>query len=296
MTDLGGPTTQYSAPSADSMWFPINGGVQRLDPANGEIVSTVEAGDALSAFGDPHGVAAQGDTLWIGEVGARSLLRVDPATEQIVQTIQLDVAPYAIALDGDTLWVSSFDASEVVRVDSVLGEVTARFVVDSPTGIAVGGDTVWVVAHRSDTLVRIDPATNETVATIRLGEPGDDPVCGMCVENVVFEYGSAWTANNAGRSVSRVDPSTNQATEIPVERRVWAVAAADGSIWGSQFEPLDESHLDLEAGGLVRIDPEMESVVSHSVPGALGVATGHESLWVVTVGRRSDLVYRYGIP
>jgi streptogramin lyase len=139
----------------------------------------------------------------------------------------------------------------------------------------------------------IHPSTT-AVATISLGEPGDDPVCSMCVENVVFEYGSAWTANNAGRSVSRVDPSTDQATEIPVELRVW-VASADDSIWGSQVEPLDGSHIDLEAGGLMRIDPETESVISYSVPGTVGVATGHESLWM-TVGRRADVVFRYGIP
>ena len=107
----------------------------------------------------------------------------------------------------------------------------------------VGGGAVWVVAHRSDSLMRIDPSGDEVVATIRLGAPrGENPVCSMCVENVVYAFGSAWTANNAGRSVTRIDAATNEAVEIPVEKRVWAVAATAETIWASQFEELDEAH------------------------------------------------------
>lgn len=295
-TDLQGPTTQYSAANADSMWFPIPGGIQRLDPSTGEIVSTINAGDATSNFEDPHGVAVEGERIWIAQLGARSVVRIDPVTEQIVQTINLDVAPYALALDGEDLWVSSFHDSAVVRVDTVVGETTARIEVDSPTGIAVGGDAVWVVAHRSDSLMRIDPLSDEVVATIRLGEPGDHPECSMCVENVVFAFGSAWTANNAGRSVTRIDPATNAAVEIPLEMRAWAVAAAGDSIWASQFDELDETHVDLEAGGVAELDPATNEVQQFELPGTLGVASGHDSLWVVALGRRSDIVYRYALP
>ena len=295
-TDLQGPTTQYSAAGADSMWFPVPGGVQRLDPSSGEIVSTISAGDATSDFEDPHGVAAEGDRIWIAQLGARSVVRIDPVTEQIAQTIDLDVAPYALALDGEDLWVSSFHDSAVVRVDTVVGETTARIEVDSPTGIAVGGDAVWVVAHRSDSLMRIDPSGEEVVATIRLGAQGESPLCSMCVENVVYAFGSAWTANNAGRSVTRIDAATNEAAEIPVEKRVWAVAATGETIWASQFEELDESHFDLEAGGLAALDPATNDVEQFDLPGTLGVASGHDSLWPVVVGPRSDIAYRYALP
>jgi streptogramin lyase len=296
VTDLHGPTTQYSASSADSMWFPVPGAVHRLDPNTGEITSTISVGDPKSDFEDPHGVAAEGDTIWVAQLGARSVVRIDPDTEQIVQTVDLDVAPYALALDGTDLWLSSFHDNAVVRVDTLLGEATTRIDVDFPTGIATGGGAVWVVGHRSDSLMRIDPAAGEIVATIKLGESGDSPTCGMCVENVVLAFGSAWTANNTGRSITRVDAATNEAVEIPVESRVWAVAAAGEAIWASQFEELDEMHIDLEAGGLAELDPATNAVTQFDLPGTLGVASGHDSLWPVALGRRSDLVYRYAFP
>jgi streptogramin lyase len=118
----------------------------------------------------------------------------------------------------------------------------------------------------------------------------------MCVENVVFAFGSAWTANNTGRSITRVDAATNEAVEIPVESRVWAVAAAGETIWASQFEELDETHIDLEAGGLAELDPATNGVTQFDLPGTLGVASGHNSLWPVALDRRSDIVYRYALP
>ena len=225
--------------------------------------------------------------LWFASIRSRSR-----SSKQSIWTSP----PYALALDGEDLWVSSFHDSAVVRVDTVVGETSARIEVDSPTGIAVGGDAVWVVGHRSDSLMRIDPLSDEVAATIRLGEPGDHPECSMCVENVVFAFGSAWTANNAGRSVTRIDPATNAAVEIPLEMRAWAVAAAGDSIWASQFDELDETHVDLEAGGVAELDPATNEVQQFELPGTLGVASGHDSLWVVALGRRSDIVYRYAAP
>jgi streptogramin lyase len=291
-TDLGGTTTQYVAAGSDGMWFPTEGAVQLVDPGAGEIAATIQAGDPMSNAGDPHSVIAADGSLWVAQLGARSIARVDEASGEVVDTIDLDVAPYAIALDDKDLWVTSFDDSAVVRVDTSLGEQTARIQADSPTGIAVGGGAVWVVQHRSDTVVRIEPTTNEISGTIELGGPGDDPTCGMCVENVVYAHGSLWTANNAGRSVTRVDPESNESLVVPLDHRAWAVTATDDSIWTSQFEDADGS-FDMEAGGLARIDPATNGSTQLAFPGTLSVASGHGSLWVVTVGRRSDLVYQY---
>ena len=97
-TDLQGPTTEYSAASADSMWFPVPGGVQRLDPSTGEIVSTISAGDATRISRtrmawQPRetgsGLLSSVPDLWSASI----------RSQQIAQTIDLDVAPYALALD-----------------------------------------------------------------------------------------------------------------------------------------------------------------------------------------------------
>jgi streptogramin lyase len=293
ITDLHGPTTQYAAASEDAVWFPVPGAVHRIDPSTGRIVATVAAGDARSDVGDPHGVAASGDTVWVGVLSNRSVVRIDPASNAIAQILDLDVAPYALALDGTDLWVTSFDDDAVVRVDTTTGRQTARLDVHKPTGIAVGAGSVWVVQHRDDSLVRIDPAVNTAVSTIALGSTGDDPGCGMCVENAVFAFDAVWTANNAGRSVTRIDPATGSTVQIALEHRVWAVASDGESLWASQFEPLDGNRFDVDVAGLARIDPVTHEVEQLALRSALGVTTSHGSVWAIVLGRRSDQLYRY---
>ena len=212
VTDLRGPTTQYVGVSDDAIWFPVNGAVHRIDPATGQIVATIEVGDAEDGFGDPHAVTAVGDEVWVGVAADRAVARIDPATNTVVETIPLDVIPYALALDGNDLWVTSFENDAVVRVDTESGEATARLDAMKPTGVAVGGGSVWVVQHRDDSLLRIDPESNSVAATIVLGSNGDHPVCGMCVENVIYAFDAVWTANNAGRSITRIDPATESTT------------------------------------------------------------------------------------
>jgi streptogramin lyase len=293
ITDLGGPTTQYSAVASDALWYPVPGAVQRIDPLSGQIVSTIAAGDNGSAMGDPHAVTASGTAVWVGLATDRSVARIDPATNEIAQTVKLDIAPYALALDGTDLWVSSFEDDAVVRVDTTTGARVAKIDVQRPTGIAVGAGSVWVVQHRDDSLVRIDPTTNTAVATIDLGSTGDDPTCGMCVENVIVAFDAVWTANNAGRSITRVDPATGSTTQIPLEHRVWAVASDGQSLWASQFEPLDGNRFDVDGAGLARIDPVTHGVEQLPLHGALGVTASPGSVWAIVLGRRSDLLHAY---
>jgi streptogramin lyase len=293
VTDLHGPTTQYVGVSDDAIWFPVNGAVHRIDPATGHIVATVAVGDADDGFGDPHAVTAVDDEVWVGVAADRAVARIDPATNTVVETIPLDVIPYALALDGNDLWVTSFEDDAVVRVDTKSAVTAARLDAMEPTGVAVGGGSVWVAQHGEASLVRIDPATNAVAATIALGSTGDDPACGMCVENVVYAFDAVWTANNAGYSITRVDPATGAADEVELAHRAWAVAAGVDSIWASQFEPLDGGRFDTVEAGLARIDPSTHQVEQLALHGAVSVATGHGSVWAVVLGPRSDQVYRY---
>jgi hypothetical protein len=71
------------------------------------------------------------------------------------------------------------------------------------------------------------------------------------------------------------------------------VTATDDSVWASQFEGIDGTHIDREVGGVARVDPASNVATQVEFPGTLSVASGHGSLWIVTLGRRSDLVYQY---
>lgn len=296
---LGGATTQYPTAGAGSLWFPLEdlGAVARVDPATGAVTALIPTGDPGSLPGmksDPHAVVAGDAGIWVAQAAGHTIGRIDPATNVVTDTIALPITPYALALDGTTLWATSFEDDRVVRVDLASGKVAAEISVSKPTGIAIGLGGVWVVRHRDDVLVRIDPETDTVVAEIGLGNRGPSEVCGMCVENVVIADGSVWTANNEGRSVSRINAKTNKVTKtIDLPLRPWSVTAGGGQIWASQFEARpDGSFGDQSTWGVARIDPATNEAASLGLPGALSVFWAGDALWVVSPWRRGDVVIR----
>lgn len=290
VADLGGASTQYAAASTGSIWMPLEdrGLVARLDASTGAMVATILTGDPeaeTDLHSDPHAVAGGDGIMWVAQASARSLAGIDPATGVITAVVALPVTPYALAVDGDTLWVTSFLEDTLVAVDSGSGAVLATIAVPSPTGVAIGDGSVWVVLHRNDRVVRIDPATGVLVADIAIGSGrGENPVCGRCVENVVFAFGAVWTADNWGRTVSRIDPATNAVTSIDLPGRPWSVTAGGGYLWASLIAEGD-------AGAITRIDPATGEVVVAEMP-VLGVFWGEDALWAITPGRRGDVVWR----
>ena len=64
---------------------------------------------------------------------------------------------------------------------------------------------------------------------------GDGPV------DVAFGEGAVWVANSLGRTVSRIDPETNEVVEtIGVGNAPQRLAAGAGSVWVTVQAPEDE--------------------------------------------------------
>ncbi len=288
-SDLIGPTTPFSTADTTRAYFAAQGEVIGVDLATGESTELAYNRDYASTV-DPKSVAAVGEAIWEARGPQKMLVRIDDSAAGA--SISLPHAPYAMAVDGTTLWVSSLDDGVVMAVDTETEKVAATIDVPSPSGVAVGGGSIWVLEHADDRLARIDPATAKVTAEVALGEGGDDPVCGMCAESVIYAFGSAWTANNYGRSITRFDDRTLKATTIPTTNRVWSVAAYGEDVYGSQFEELD-GYIDRRVGGLVRIDPGTGKVAQLPAPGVLGVAALAGRLWLIVPGRSSDLALTY---
>jgi streptogramin lyase len=282
---LDGATTQYAAVAAGSVWFPITeaAAVERIDGSTGAVIARVANGGdpgAVAAQGgipsDPHSVAALGDTVWVAQAAAKSVARIDPATNALAQSIEIGIVPYALALDAKTLWVTSFQDDAAVAIDLATGRVSKTITVEKPTGVTIGAGSAWVVEHRAGRVVRID-AKSHAVKRIDLGG-GPNGNCGKCVENIVFSDGAAWTANNEGRSITRIDAATGKATEIALPLRAWTVSAGGGYIWASQF---GDNPLDTAAWGVARIDPATNHVTTFAVPGVQSVLWSEGMLWLM---------------
>jgi len=248
-----------------SLWVPDShsGNLLRIDTNTRQIVATIKVGDPESSLADgydPNSVAVSGDRVWVTQRAEQAIGRIDPATNTLVESLPLPNIPYDLVFDGNILWVGSFEGDVVMKVNLDSKEVTSTYV-NKPVGITVGGGSVWAVEHRNGNLVRIDAQTTDFVARVDLSLPAPAPQAQP--EEVIFAEGSAWVANNGGRTVSRVDAVTNELlATIQFEGRVkpLRLASGGGYIWVSLAEELGSNAGDW----IAQIDPATNTVVKQT--------------------------------
>jgi DNA-binding beta-propeller fold protein YncE len=269
--------THYMAIGTGSLWMANDSDytITRVDLAKSEVVAKIKAsGDSQSACDicGPQSVSASGDQIWFTDRITKSVSRIDPETNRIVESIPVGILPYDIAIDGDTLWVTDYEDELVVRVDTDKKRVVSRLDdFTGPAGIVVGAGSVWVMDHTADLLIRIDPQTNEIVEEIPIG---------YGPESIAFGEGGVWTANFANYSVSHVDPETNKEVARirtgSMTTNMYGVAVGGGSVWATGF-----SGDCGKKGVLLRIDPKTDKVVGKTnIPCAFGVAATDDAVWV----------------
>jgi DNA-binding beta-propeller fold protein YncE len=236
-------------------------------------------------------VAAVADGIWVTSVAEHAIVFIDPATMTLGRRIPLDVEPYALAIDGRRAWVTSFQDDALVSVDLDTGTVVSTTTVPNPTGVAVGAGRAWVVAHRENRVYAVNTKTAKINVTVELGLPTPNPLCGACVENIVFAGGALWTADNEGRSVTRIDPHGSAVPErIQFPLRVWAVAAGGGRVWAGQFDP-DQA---TESWKVAAIASGSREPTVHPLP-AQGVYWAGGALWTMVPAGRTDILTRVDV-
>jgi hypothetical protein len=174
-------------------------------------------------------VAVSGGSVWVVPHLDRVAIRIDPATNTVLDRVPLgDRGPGAeIDATDDMVWASvsspSYDYERLVRIDPTTGSVVAW--VDAAAGNPViGAGFVW--ATGSGGIYRIDPMTNTVGAVIEAGEcwviPFDDRV--FCIGPGV---------------VVSIDPTTDAVTPVPGAPTLgWPLEAVGGLIWGISRESL----------------------------------------------------------
>jgi glutamine cyclotransferase len=246
--------------------------VARLDPETLEVVSVIELGGQADSWAEASAPSANG--IWVTLTFQHAVALVDPQTNSESRRIGVEADPYNLVEDGDSLWVVDFGASTVVRIDIATGEERLRVQAVGPTEVVVGFGSVWVVEHsgnivrldpatgdalatipvggrpgiaigfgsvwaRSDdeaTVSRIDPATNRVVATIPMPtNTGDIEVAGDSVWVVGGPQRGSCERNSY---LVRIDPASNDAdgfmpmscpTSLVTDgTRLWAGSTKDG--------------------------------------------------------------------
>lgn len=290
---------------------------RRLDP---QVTIALEAPPA-------NGIVTE-DAVWVATEN-ETLLRIDPATNEIVHEISAPGLTYTFDIGLGAAWIPDFEANLVRRVDLTSGAVVAEIGTgESPEGVAVTDDAVWVADHRGGTVTRIDPSNNHVAATIEVGPAGP-----AGPQHLVSDGDRVWVGVPNAEEVVAIDVTTNQVVErVRSAMPCGPMEVIAGDLWvTSCFEddvvdvidtarPLRRGSVD--AGGAVGSVLDVDGVVWLSAielepgsPGALvGVdrytgritdrvtvadsaytaATGFDSLWMFSW--ESQAVVRLPLP
>jgi glutamine cyclotransferase len=109
--------------------------IQKVDPATGEVVSTIPA----PGKGRDSGLTWAEGTLWVGQYRDRKIHQIDAETGAILRTIESDRFVTGVTWVDGELWHGTWEGeeSDLRRVDPKTGDVLARL--DMPEGTGVSG-------------------------------------------------------------------------------------------------------------------------------------------------------------
>jgi serine/threonine-protein kinase len=115
--------------------------LRRLDPATGDVVEEILVGPVET-------ILAGSGEIWVA-TNDGSVVRIDPDTNQITDTIEVTRSPKQLVLGGGSLWVADARDPIVARVDPETGDVFQVRVGGTPLSMAFGEGALWVIVRPS---------------------------------------------------------------------------------------------------------------------------------------------------
>src|SRR5690349_5929038 len=215
--------------------------------ANGvpEVVARVQTGVAPCSETGGFGY------LWVGNNGAGTISRVDPATNTVTATIGVGRGPCGVAVGAGAVWVDGYGSSSVIRVNPTTLKVVKRIHrPDQIWDVAFGAGAVWATETNLGYVDRINPKLNKVRRRIRI--PGF-----VGPANLRYAAGAVWVGAQVGRKIYRIDVRTNHVTSIRVGDGPRGLAATAAGIWVANRL----------SGTVSRIDPRTRSVAPPAARG-----------------------------
>jgi DNA-binding beta-propeller fold protein YncE len=247
-------TTAATSTTAASA-APSDGGIPLADRLEAEIAVEGSPDWPLAAFNSMWVLAP--DLPLIDDAATPNLVRIDPATNEVVATIALpDRLCQGFTASEDAIWACAVDG--LVRVDPATNAITDTVPVMGAQGgyrPAAGGGYLWFLGSGgsvADTVIALDTGAMSTRTFQQSGTVG----------GMAYAFDSLWLTIPGEGAVVQFDPVTEESevitTDLPNPKGI--VAGAD-SLWVSLHGANDDS---AAAGDtqLVRIDPESGEVTA----------------------------------
>jgi YVTN family beta-propeller protein len=152
-------------------------------------------------------MAGDDDGIWVTIEEDGQVMRIDPATNEVVATIDTGREPRHVGLGFGSVWVTNFGSATISRIDPATNEVIATIEGGfGPEGIGFSDDSVWVANVRDGTVSRIDPETNKVVGTTPTG---------TATEGIVVDpEGLVYAAVTGALGVAGLDPVSGEVVAV----------------------------------------------------------------------------------
>jgi YVTN family beta-propeller protein len=241
-----------------------------------------------------------------------SVAVIDPASNEVVDTVAVGLEPGPIAAGGGAVWAANLEGRSLTRINSRTRTVVETVALDAtPTGVAFAARHVWAAHGLTGELTRLDPElggkTTLDLARTRIRRPvgavaagpgrvwavyGDATLArvtqslriartfaGSSPTAVVEGGGSVWVASSGNSTaLYRFNPLTFRSGPIGragIGPRPTAVAYGHGAVWVTSWSE----------DFVTRVDPG--SSAGRSIPVGdepAAVAVGAGSVWVANGG------------
>jgi hypothetical protein len=245
------------APAASSTGTPAATSSPAASDAGTPLADRLEA--EIAVEGSPDWPLAAFDSIWVlapdlplvDNSATPNLIRIDPATNEVVATIPLpDRLCQGFTASDDAIWACAADG--LVRIDPATNAITDTVPINGGQAFyrpAAGGGYLWFLGSGdsvADTAIALDAGAMSTRTFRQSGTVG----------GMAYAFDALWLTIPGEGAVVRFDPVTEESevltTDLPNPTGI--VAGAD-SLWVSLHGANDDS---ASAGDtqLVRIDPE----------------------------------------
>ena len=256
------PESSPIAVDSNAVWVAdaISGDVIRLDPADGSEVARIPTGVEILAnsfrqpmlegtardFAQIGGIVSTGDAVWVGDK-AGAVMRIDPATNEIVATFEVPYRPDLLRVEGDRLLAADLLGGKAAVIDTDDGAVIHEFTpLEDLAGAGLYNGAVYYQDVATGTVTRVDLATGEELTSAALGpslEASSQPIppTGLAVS------GAGVLVDTAGEpdSIHVLDPVTLEevGTLATTADQGDMAIAGDGSVWLVRFRANEVVHI-----------------------------------------------------
>ena len=178
------------------------GNLYRIDMANAGVEAIVDTG-----VGNPDGetnVVAGAGSIWIPSEAEGRIARVDPATNTVVDEIEVVPGTFFLAFGFEQLWAVSSDARLLQRIDPATNQVTGTVQLGNQPGfLAAGEGAVWVQEQKDGTVARIGPDSLTVEGRTKVGDT-------LLWGDIDTGNGSVWLRTTEDQTFVQIDARTGE--------------------------------------------------------------------------------------